>query len=37
MTGNMPMVCVDCGELVEDFSEEVKYFVCFSCLTEDVD
>jgi predicted nucleic acid-binding Zn-ribbon protein len=30
------LICVECGEMFEDFSDEVKYFICFECLAEDV-
>ncbi len=33
----MPAICVDCGEVIEDFSEEVRYFVCFECLADNVE
>jgi NMD protein affecting ribosome stability and mRNA decay len=28
------LVCVDCGEMVEDLRPEINYFLCFDCIVE---
>ena len=26
------MVCVECGKVIDDGSQETKYFICWDCI-----